>query len=136
MKQLLQVTLPCWALFVLTGNVVAANANLDTIEIGQSITDVLAVLHHHGIKSNEGSLQLTGGDNDTVDVYFVLDNKNTSVAVFYSKSNKKVTGITLIFHPNGLPQKLYQSWLEAKGIKLEKDRSYSVHFMGADKAQK
>ena len=89
-------------------------------------------LHPHDacarIGAGEGGLALALTDPDRSNLFFTLDKDHTNVAVFFSKSSRMVTGIELIIKPSLRSPRITHSWLAAKRVQLNADRSYSVRF--------
>ncbi len=82
---------------------------------------------HSDFAVDEPPLALT--NDDLANLSFTLDEDHTRACVFFSKSSKAVTGISLVFFPSeNQPGKLYQSALQAKSVRFNADRSYTVHF--------
>jgi hypothetical protein len=99
-----------------------------TIEVGQLLSDALAVLRAREIEWHEGGFAEIRLNDDVGDLSFVVE-KRRLVRVFYSKSTKKISGISLVMYPDQRASKLTQVVCDAKSVRLEDDGSYLVHFL-------
>jgi hypothetical protein len=98
------------------------------IKIGQEIADTQRLLRARGEPISEGGLALAQTDPDEAHLQCILDERSAFAAIFYSKSTKKVTHISVIFHPEGNPTKADRVWVPATGIVLHEDRSFAIEF--------
>jgi hypothetical protein len=97
------------------------------IDVGRPIAEVTTILGERKIKWTPGGWAETGGDPDSAEVDFDLDQEMIA-RVFYSKSRKIVDGISIVVSPKGQGRSA-RSHFPAKRIVLEDDGSISVQFL-------
>jgi len=106
-----------------------ATAPPETIAIGQSLDDAMDILRGRGIEFGENGFSFAMTDQDLSHLHFTLDPNHTSVALFYSKSRRTVTGLSMFFIPSRLNgAKSKQSQVSAQAIFLYPDGTYAVRF--------
>ena len=140
MRIFIQVTTASIALCVLTMTLRAQDQAVrsesrKTIEIGQTIADAQGILRDHRVDFSEGGFALASTNDDESHFSCVLDKQNAYAAIFYSKSAKTVTGMSIVFFPTGNHAKSTEAWVPARSITLEDDGSYAVHFLPPVKPQ-
>ena len=107
------------------------------IEIGQPLAETVAVLRECGRTWGEGGFQISFGNNrDLANLFCDLDDQQASAIIVYSQSQRRVTGISIVFRPYDSAPRGEQSHLSAKGIRLEEDGSYAVRFSAPAKPDK
>jgi hypothetical protein len=111
----------------------SAQASTCTIAIGQEISKAEQVLRDRGISFSVDSLAIVSSCKDGAHLSFSLDSKQAFAVVFYSRVERTISSISLVFYPEGKPQKSSRSWLEASSVTLEDDGSYSVRFLRSSK---
>ena len=99
-----------------------------SIEIGQSLTEVQAVMRDRGL--GEARFARIGpSENDSITCAI---EPRVYAEVTYSKATEKVIWISLYFMPQH-SSKLTHNWVPAKSIVLQEDGSYVVHFLPTPK---
>jgi hypothetical protein len=131
MRQFIRIA-TCSCVVLLSGIAHAQELSRQTatqsIEIGQNIADTHKLLRALNIPVSVNGLAMAQGDPDEDYLSFTLDKRFCFAVVFYSKSTKKVTELSVVFHPEGEPQKAGRVWMPAKKIVIREDHSYAVEF--------
>ena len=108
---------------------VAAPQQPETIAIGQTLDAAMDILRRRGIEFGEGGFSFAMRDPDASNLHFTLDPNHTRVALFYSKSRRTVTGVSMFFFPSRLGHaKSTESQVPAQAIFLYPDGNYAVRF--------
>jgi len=113
---------------VLFGEEPKSRGALTSIEVGQNISETKDFLKTRDIAVSESGLALAQTDPDQAHLLCILDNQRAWAAIFYSKSTRRVTDISVIFFPEGRPSKSTQVSAPAKSIAIHADHSFAVEF--------
>jgi hypothetical protein len=70
------------------------------IEIGQRVDDVQKALRERGVETGPGFAISSKNEDDAHFAYF-FDEELFSAAIFYSKSRRNITGISIVVRPKG-----------------------------------
>ena len=97
------------------------------IEIGQPIAETLGVLRSRRVQWSDAPGQFTLNE-DSGYLWFDLDKEHCNAEIFYSKSRQAVTGIYLVYYPAQKHSRSDETSVSAKGVRLDDDGSYAVHF--------
>jgi hypothetical protein len=96
---------------------------------GQSIAAAADILRRRGIEFWEGFGEVIVSDSDLSCLNFKLDADHTYVELYFSKSRRTVSGLTLVFYPSRLAHsKTTESNISAQSLFLYPDSTYAVHF--------
>lgn len=105
------------------------NIRANTLFVGQTLEEAKNRLTKQGIEFAEGGFAFAKGDPDRAILIVVIDKNHTYACVHYSKSQAKVTGLRMVFFPSRSQHgKSNESWLPARELQLNTDRTYSVLF--------
>ncbi len=121
----------CALLFL--GKTISAQEEKQTaIQVGGSILAAQDILRKSRTEFQEGGLALTTRDEDVGFLLCIVDKHRTWVALFYSKSTKRITSIEAIFFPQQRHTRTQEIWTRAKSLTLGDDGSYSLQFLRAE----
>jgi hypothetical protein len=106
-----------------------------SIEIGQPLADVRALLTKRNLTFGNNGFALHIPNDDDANIFAVLDEEHATAAIFYSKSKQRITAISIEFYPDRKAVRNQRFWLSAKAIELKEDGSYNIHFSPPRKAE-
>lgn len=101
----------------------------DRLFVGQSLEQVKSILTKRKIEFDEGGFAIAYVDPDRTHLSVTIDTNHTYACIHYSKSLTKVTNIQLVFFPSRTQHtRTNESWLFARELQLNNDRTYAVLF--------
>lgn len=99
------------------------------IHVGQNLDSALAILSQQKIEVSEGGFAFPKLNPDQSNLVFNVDANHTTVCAFFSRSQRKITGLSIVFSPSRKThRKSNESWVKARELYLFSDSTYAVRF--------
>lgn len=96
--------------------------------IGDNIEDAREILDAFGKNNHIGGFAFAKGPEDIENIFIQLDADNMNGCVWYSKSSKKITRLSIVCFPNRRSGRTSHSWIPIESIELSEDGTYTVKF--------
>ena len=99
-----------------------------TIQIGDKIEDARRTFDKFQKFNTVGGFSFAKGPDDIENIFVRLDADHMNACLWYSKTTRQVTRMSIVCFPRRRSGKLYHTWIPVDQIALNSDGTHSIAF--------